>query len=57
MQTGAFIQLILILAAIASRIDALIPQILDCISSLQTTVHRLLIIVDVSTLEVPLRHY
>lgn len=55
MQTGAFIQLILTLVAIASRIEALIPQMLDCISSLQTTIHRLLITVDVSTSVFPSR--
>ena len=52
MQTGAFIQLTLTLAAIASRIEALIPRMLDSVFSLQTTIHRLLIIVDVSALEV-----
>lgn len=56
MQTGAFIQLTLTLAAIASRIEALIPRMLDSVSSLQTTIRRLLIIVDVSALEVILRY-
>jgi hypothetical protein len=47
MQSGAFVQLVLMLAAIAARMDALVPEILDVIQLGWTTSRRILEILDV----------
>jgi len=47
MQHGAFVQLILTLAAIAARMDALMPEFQDVLQLSWTANHRILLILDV----------
>jgi hypothetical protein len=48
MQSGAFVQLILTLAAVAARMHALIPEFKDVLQLSWATSHRILLILDVS---------
>lgn len=50
MQSGAFIQLILTLAAISARMDALLPEFQDALRIGWNIGHRFLQVVDVSFL-------
>jgi hypothetical protein len=50
MQSGAFIQLILTLAAVAARMDALIPEFVDVLQLSWAASHRVLMIFNVCLL-------
>jgi hypothetical protein len=50
MQYGAFVQLILTLAAIAARMDVLMSEFQDVIQLSWTVNHRILLILDVGPL-------
>lgn len=47
MQTGAFIQLILTLVAVTSRMDALVPELRDSLGLTSRASHRILQLLDV----------
>lgn len=47
MQSGSFVQLILTLAAIVARMDALVPELRDTIQLGWTACHQILCILDV----------
>jgi hypothetical protein len=48
MQTGAFIQLILTLGGIASRMSSLVLELADVLQLIWGAVHRILLTLDVS---------
>jgi hypothetical protein len=52
MQHGAFVQLILTLAAIAARMDALIPEFQDVFQLGWMVNHRILLILDVGSFHI-----